>query len=136
MEKRINYFRRLTDENDPASVKRFTVLAVLAHFIITGYVALFMDKSIANIALVTTIMEYNFYIILIGIFGLTVESVYNILLKKAEVMVTAAPPVTVQNADNVNTTSNSTKADTLNADNVETVNARQVNTNSQNSRED
>lgn len=127
MEQKINYFRRLIDENDPASIKRFTVLAILLHFIVTGYVALFMDKSIANIALVTTIMEYNFYIILVGIFGLTVESIYNILLKKAEVMVNAAPPVTVQQAENVNTTTTTTKADTVNADQVDTVNSQTTN---------
>lgn len=119
-----NYFRRLVDENDPASIKRFTVLAVLAHFIITGYVALFMDKNIANLTLVTTIMEYNFYIILVGIFGLTVESVYGILLKKAEVMVNAAPPINIESAEKVLTSS--TKADVVNAENVETVNTKTI----------
>jgi len=118
-----NYFRRLVDENDPASIKRFTVLAVLAHFIITGYVALFMSKSLANVALVTTIMEYNF--------GLTVESVYQILLKKAEVMVNAAPPITVENAEKVTSSSTNTKANVVNAEQVDTVNTQNTSINNQ-----
>lgn len=119
---RINYFKRLIDERDPASIKRFTVLAVLFHFIITGYVALFMDKSIANIALITTIMEYNFFIILVGIFGLTVESVAAIFLKKAEVLASVIPSVNVENAQNV--TATNTKAENMTADKVDTVNTR------------
>ncbi len=116
----MNYFRRLLDANDPASIRRFTILAVVFHYMITCYAALFMDKSIANTTLISTITEYNFYIILMGMFGLTVDKVAGISLKKAEVIANAQPPVNIQQAENVNT--NTTKAETVNAKNVETVN--------------
>lgn len=120
-----NYFRRLIDNDDPASSKRFLGLAMSAFLIIDFFVLLFTKVPNANQNLLDKGMLYAFLIVLMALFGLAVDKVAEILLSVTKVKSVSPQPTIVENAETVNTTT--TKAETVNAEKVETVNTQNTN---------
>ena len=89
----MNYLRKLIDDNDPASVKRFTSLVVLLHFILasfatlffTYYVVLVMPKGAVDKDLLGAfkqILEYDFYIIISGLGFITSTDLVQLWVSK------------------------------------------------------
>jgi len=101
----MNFFRRLIDSNDPASIKRFTILIALAIFAVTAFMALFIMKTTSpNLALVDKIIDDCMIIIGVGIFGVGVEYWGGMLLERAKAAAAAqilTPQPTVTQVDNV-----------------------------------
>lgn len=100
----MNYFRRLIDSNDPASVKRFTIIIALALYTMTNVMALFINKTFINSEILKIFVEFNFYIIAIGVFGLSVDKIGDVLLERAKAFAAAqilGPQPTVTQVENV-----------------------------------
>lgn len=112
MMKKMNftYFRRLINENDPASLKRWVLLILSIHFMITSflvsffvfYLILFTPKGSVNkdlLDLLRAIFEYDFYIMVVGLGLVTTETLGHILIEKAKIKagLEPTPPPEVQN---------------------------------------
>jgi len=95
---KVNYFRRLIDNKDQASVKRFLGLTMSAFLIIAFFVVLLTGKTNANTELLDKAMLYAVLIVLMALFGLAVDKVMEILLlvsktRAAAQILTPAPTV-------------------------------------------
>lgn len=100
----MNYFRRLIDDKDPASAKRFLGLAMSAFIILAAFVLLFTRITNANAALLDRILLYAFLIVLMSLFGLAIEKVADILLQVSKTQAAAqilTPQPTVTKVDTV-----------------------------------
>lgn len=98
------YFRRLLDSKDKASIKRFTILVALGLYTVTNFMALFISNTLLNVQLLSQFVEFNFYIIGIGIFGLSVEKIGDALVERARAAAAATiltPSPTVTNVETV-----------------------------------
>lgn len=102
--KKINYFRRLIDDKDPASVKRFLGLSMSAFLIVASFFLLFVRIPNANGNLLDRCLLYAVIIVCISIFGLAVDKVAEILLSVSKTQAAAqilTPAPTVTKVDNV-----------------------------------
>lgn len=104
MAKRVNYFRRLIDDKDPASVKRFLGLLMSAFLVIASFFLLFVKVPNANANLLDRCLLYAVIIVCMAIFGLAVEKVAGVLLSVSKTQAAASiltPQPTVTKVDNV-----------------------------------
>lgn len=109
----MNYFRRLIDNNDSASVKRFTILIALAILTVTAFMALFVMKTTSpNIALVDKIIDDCMIIIGVGIFGVGVEYWGGMMLERAKAAAAAQILSSDAGATSGNEETTSTKTET------------------------
>lgn len=118
-----NYFKRLIDSDDPASVKRFLGLLWSLFLMVAAPVVLFIKAPIANQKLMHEILLYGFAIVFVAILGVSLQEFALIGVKREQIRADAAPDVTVENADSVTTT----KADTANIDTANVVNTASAN---------
>lgn len=82
---KMRFFRRLLDVNDPLSIKRFLILVMAGHYFVGSILVFRVNKTFAMQALAEKYIDYDFIMIMIGVFGLTVESVYKLVIKKVAV---------------------------------------------------
>lgn len=100
----LKYLKKLIDNKDQASSKRFLGLIMSGFLIVAYIVILFTPKEIANTELLHDVLLYAFLIVLMSLFGLAVESVGFIMLQKAKTQAAAkilTPPTTVNSVDTV-----------------------------------
>jgi len=81
-----NYFARLIDTKDHASSKRFLALAMSSHLIITSFFVLFSSKPVANTQLLADSMLFDMIIVLMAIFGMSVEGAISVLTARFNAM--------------------------------------------------
>ncbi len=128
MKANLTYFKRLIDSEDSASVKRFLGLIWTLFLMVAATVILFVKVPLANQSLMHDILLYGFAIVFISLLGISIQDFASLGVKKAEMLASAAPDVTIQNAQNV---TGATKVDTVNAEKVETVNSQTTNINNE-----
>ena len=87
--KRINYFRRLIDDKDPASSKRFLGLCMSGFLIVASFFLLFVRIPNANTTLLDRCLLYAMIIVAMSIFGLAVDKVAEILLSVSKTQAAA-----------------------------------------------
>lgn len=86
---RRNYFRRLIDDKDPASSKRFLGLCMSGFLIVASFFLLFIGVPNANALLVDRCLLYAMIIVAMSIFGLAVDKVAEILLSVSKTQAAA-----------------------------------------------
>lgn len=112
--KKQNYFKRLIDEKDPASSRRFLGLLMSVFLVISGFYLLFSKTFVPNQDLLHTILLYAFFIVLMSLFGLAVTTVSNTLLQVSKARAAAqilTPQPTVTQVDVVEGDVNGSIAD-------------------------
>lgn len=87
--KRTNYFRRLIDEKDPASSKRFLGLAMSGFLIVASFFLLLVRVPNANTQLLDRCLLYAMIIVAMSLFGLAVDKVAEILLSVSKTQAAA-----------------------------------------------
>lgn len=101
---RRNYFRRLVDDKDPASVKRFLALCCAAHLIVTSFILTFTKIPNANTELLKISIIADLSIIGVAILGMSVETYGKIVSNVSKIKAAAdilTPQPTATNIEHV-----------------------------------
>lgn len=81
----LRYFKRLLDSHDNASMKRFIILIVSLHFILSSFMVLFgIVRHTVDKDMMRFILDCDFYIILVGLGVISVENVASIIVERVK----------------------------------------------------
>lgn len=95
------FFQEVLNSESTASSRRLVTLIISGHFILTSFMVTFYalvreSKAAVNervIGLLEKILEYDFYIILVGLCFITADGFISIFIEKLRAKVAIAAPV-------------------------------------------